>query len=142
MWINELVFLLISFLLAICGGIYLKWRGSKNFTFGLMCLLTSFFLFLLGGSSFIVGITQDWILYQKIILYVGVTLFTVIAFSAGYLYGGYRLLKGPIQVGILVSLTFWLIVRDASYTWQDTFIFLGLTFFMSSILMRKKTILF
>lgn len=143
MWRNELIFLFISLLLAICGGIYLKWRGSKNFTYGVVCLITSFFFFFFGSSNFIEDITQDWIIYQKVILYIGITLFAVIAFFAGYLYGGHRLLRGPIQVAALMSLTLWLIVKDGSHTWQDVFIFLGLTFFISAAFMKKrKSILF
>lgn len=138
MWKNELILLFTSLLLAICGGTFLKWKGNKNFTYGLVCLITSFFLFFFGTSNFIEEITHDWILYQKIILYGGITLFGLISFWAGYLYGGHRLLKGPIQIAALMSLVFWLITRDASFSWQDMFIFLGLTFFMGAILMKKK----
>ena len=138
MWKNELIFLFISLLLAICGGIFLKWRGHKNFTYGLVCLITSFFFFFLGSSKFIEEITQSWILYQKIILYVGIALFAVIAFFTGYLYGGHRLLQGPIQVAVLMSVALWFILRDASYSWQDIFIFLGLTFFISAAFMKKR----
>lgn len=142
MWANEMILVLISIFLATWGSIYLRKNGRKDFTLGFSILITSLILFFWGVTETLVEVVSIQDQYLKVFIYLSGLLLWIIAFIIGRSHWGQRLTQGPIQIAVIMPLIFWLITRDDVYTWQDTFLYLLLTFLISVMAFRRNKSIF
>lgn len=142
MWANEMILVLISIFLATWGSIYIRKNGRKDFTLGFSILITSLILFFWGVTETLVEVVSIQDQYLKVFIYLSGLLLWIIAFIIGRSHWGQRLTQGPIQIAVIMPLIFWLITRDDAYTWQDTFLYLLLTFLISVMAFRRNKSIF
>lgn len=142
MWANEMILVLISIFLATWGSIYIRKNGRKDFTLGFSILITSLILFFWGVTETLVEVVSIQDQYLKVFIYLSGLLLWIIAFIIGRSHWGQRLTQGPIQIAVIMPLIFWLITRDDVYTWQDTFLYLLLTFLISVMAFRRNKSIF
>lgn len=142
MWVNEMILVLISIFLATWGAIYLRKKGRKDFTLGFSILITSLILFFWGVNKTLVEVASIQDQYLKVFIYLSGLFLWIIAFIIGRSHWGQRLTQGPIQIAVIMPLIFWLITRDDAYTWQDTFLYLLLTFLISVMAFRRNKSIF
>lgn len=142
MWANEMILVLISISLATWGSVYLRKNGRKDFTFGFSILITSLILFFWGVTKTLVEVVSIQDQYLKVFIYLSGLFLWIIAFIIGRSHWGQRLTQGPIQIAVIMPLIFWLITRDDVYTWQDTFLYLLLTFLISVMAFRRNKSIF
>lgn len=138
MWANEVLLILVSIFLTTWGSTYLRMKDHIDITLGFSCLITSFILLFFGVTKLLEEIALNWNQYIKISFYIGGFIFWVISFHVGRSHWSRRLLHGSIQIAVIMPLVFWLIARDAVYSWQDTFLYLALTFWISVMAFRKN----
>lgn len=138
MWANEMILVLVSIFLATWGAIYLRKNGRKDFTFGFSILITSLILFFWGVTKTLVEVVSAQDQYLNAFIYICGLFLWIIAFIVGRSHWGQRLTRGPIQIAVIMPLVFWLTGRDAAYSWQDTFLYLALTFLISIMAFRKN----
>lgn len=142
MWANEMILVLISIFLATWGSIYIRKNGRKDFTLGFSILITSLILFFWGVTKTLVEVVSIQDQYLKVFIYLSGLFLWIIAFIIGRSHWGQRLTQGPIQIAVIMPLIFWLITRDDVYTWQDTFLYLLLTFLISVMAFRRNKSIF
>lgn len=142
MWANEMILVLISIFLATWGSIYIRKNGRKDFTLGFSILITSLILFFWGVTETLVEVVSIQDQYLKAFIYLSGLLLWIIAFIIGRSHWGQRLTQGSIQIAVIMPLIFWLITQDDVYTWQDTFLYLLLTFLISVMAFRRNKSIF
>lgn len=138
MWANEVLLILVSIFLTMWGAIYLRTKDRTNFTLGISCLITSLILLFFGVAKLLEEIALNWNQYLKISFYIGGFILWVISYRIGRSPWGRRQVQGSIQVAVIMPLVFWLIARDTVYSWQDTFLYLALTFWISILVFKKN----
>lgn len=142
MWANEMILVFVSIFLSTWGAIYSRKNGRKDFALGFAFLITSLILLFWGINKIVNEVPPDHGQYLNAFIYLGIFILWIIAFLVGRTHWSRRLTQGPIQIAVIMPLVFWLIVRDEIYSWQDTFLYLSLTFLISVMTFKRNNSMF